>query len=68
LLADHFLKTAGIAAICIDTDGEVMAYANIGLARPAGLVCFACLRADVERLATQARRRRGDPAAVAAPR
>lgn len=65
-LADHYLRSAGIAAICIDADGEVMAYRTIGLELPAGLVCFACLRSDVERLAALARRCRGDQAAIAA--
>ena len=65
-LADHYLKSAGIAAICIAADGEVTAYATIGIGLPAGLVCYGCMRGDVERLAAPARRCRGDQAKVAA--
>jgi len=65
-LADRYLKSAGIAAVCIDADGQVTAYATVGIDLPAGLVCFACLRGDVERLTAHARRCRGDQATVAA--
>ncbi len=64
-LADQFLKSAGIAATCIDAYGGVTAYATVGIDIPAGLVCFACRRDDVERLAALAQRCRGDQATVA---
>ena len=41
-LAEHYLKTTGIAAICIDALNAVTAYATIGIDLPSGLVCFAC--------------------------
>ena len=65
-LADQYLRSAGIAAICINPDGHVAAYGTVGIDLPANLVCFACLRRDIERLAAHAQRCRGDQAAVAA--
>jgi hypothetical protein len=61
-LADHYLRTARIAAICIHAYGAFMAYRTIGLELPAGLVCFGCMRRDAKRLAAHARRCRGDQA------
>lgn len=65
-LADHFLKTAGIAAIVIGADGEVTACGTIGIDLPDGWVCFGCLAGDIDRLTVLARRCRGDQAEVAA--
>jgi hypothetical protein len=65
-LADHYLKNAGIAAVCMDADGAVTAYGTLGIRLLAGLICYGCRRGDVERLAAHARRCRGDQAAVAA--
>lgn len=66
MLADHYLKSSGVAAIVISPDGKVTACGTIGIDLPPGWVCFGCLAGDIDRLAGLARRCRGDQAEVAA--
>jgi hypothetical protein len=63
-LADHYLKSAGIAAIEIGADGEVSVRETVDTKQMDG-ICYCCVARDIDRLAALARRCRGDQAAVA---
>jgi hypothetical protein len=70
-LADHFIRSAGIAAVCVDPDGGIGALFEIGLFAPPGTV-FCCADGNQYRIAMHAAARvpakAGHAAALAAVR
>ncbi len=64
-LADRYLRSAGIAAIEIGADGEIVVRETVDTEASAGCISIVCLPGDLDRLAALAQRCRGDQAAVA---
>jgi hypothetical protein len=56
LLADHFIKCAGIAAVYVDVGGAISADDNVGAFAP-GDVVLCCARAEVTPRSPQLPRR-----------
>ena len=66
LLAEHYLKVAGIAAVSVDRAGAISAQPAASMEIPAVVVSFCCMSGDEARLARIAEGCRGNQAAVAA--
>ena len=49
-LAEHYLACAGVAAICIDADGDAATHENVGIDLPPDLFCIVSLAGDLDRL------------------
>lgn len=58
LLADHFIRSAGIAAVYVDPDGKIGAVDNVGLFAP-GDVALCCAAGDHSKVAALAAGRIG---------
>lgn len=54
LLADHFLKTAGIAAVYVDASGAIGAVDVVGIDAPSGSVLLCCAAGKQIRIAAKA--------------
>lgn len=64
-LADHYLRSASVAAIEIGAAGEVTVREVVTTEASAGCISLVCLAGDLQRLAGLAHQCRGDQAAVA---
>ena len=62
LLAEHYLKCAGIGAICIEIDGSVTMYETVGLDVPAGVIVLCFNSGDAGQIAGLLQTCRGDQA------
>jgi hypothetical protein len=72
LLADHFMKAAGIAAVYVDAGGAIGAADTAGMSCPAGRIMLCCARGNHAKVAGLAvarmRANAGQAAALAAVR
>jgi hypothetical protein len=72
-LADHFIRSAGIAGVYVDADGAIGAVDHVSMfGHPDGRVMFCCARGNHAKVAALAGARigagRGQPAGMAAVR
>ncbi len=72
LLAEHFLRAAGVATVYVDAAGAIGAVDVVGIGAPAGWVLLCCARGNHAKVATLAAARvpgkHGQAAALAAVR
>jgi hypothetical protein len=66
LLAEHYLKAAGIAAIHVDVDGAISIEELVGMEIPPGRISYFCNAGDEVHLARLAQPCGGDQATIAA--
>jgi hypothetical protein len=60
LLADHYLRVAGIAAVYVDADGAIGTEEVVGIEIPLGRISFCCNAGDEVRLTRLAQACTGD--------